>query len=248
MILTRFLPGVLKELVKHVPTVLFQTVEWSELASELPKLSRRVLKKEGFEEFFQSQNDFLKSSNISLTQESFSNPIAWPASKILELFFAQLFSPHGVFLDLKPQHFELKDSFYRWAPTSFWTQLAPEFRKHLIDVYDGFFLDRDDLYESGLVGIGLMSPEWSQEDKEKLGDLFKGLFSASKTGEMTFKLDEFREAMMQTTNFLLKKKVKISKDFLYLGIYLVNLYSTLDATGESAKIKEIYEGVRSRFS
>ena len=64
MIFMRILPGVLKELLKHVPTVLFEAVEWSVLASELPKLSRRIIQKEGYNELFELQSAFLSHFTI----------------------------------------------------------------------------------------------------------------------------------------------------------------------------------------
>lgn len=251
MILMRILPGVLKELVKHVPTVLFETVEWSDLASELPKLSRRLLKKEGFKELFAAQEKFLRPHDIVLTEENITNIPAendqWMACKILELFWLQLFSPHGIFLDLKTAHFATQKPILKWSPNSFWTKLSDDFKSGLINVYDGFYQNNESLYEIGLTEIGLISPSWSPEDKKKLGELFKAQFTSSPQEKMTFNLEEFRNSMMKTTEFLLQKKVKIRKDFLYLGIYLVNLYSTLESTGESLSVGESYLRVRAKF-
>src|SRR4051794_26992519 len=103
MILMRILPGVLKELSKHVPSVLFQTVEWSELASELPKISRRIISKDGYDELFLRQKELLNPYHIVLTNETLTNRSTnadkWAGEKWLTLYFAQIFSPYGIFLD-----------------------------------------------------------------------------------------------------------------------------------------------------
>ncbi len=53
--------------------------------------------------------------------------------------------------------------------------------------------------------------------------------------------------MIKMSDFFLTKKVQVSKDFLYLGIYLVTLYSTLDEWGEEHMVKKIYLDVRDKL-
>lgn len=253
MILMRILPGVLKELSKHVPTVLFQTVEWSELASELPKISRRIIQKEGYEDLYQVQRELLHPYNIVLTDEPLthtkleSNPAI--AEKILTLYFTQLFSSSGIFLDLRSNHFVSSNSSeLKWHPTGFWTKFDEKFREGLLNVYEGFYLEDNDLYYVGLEEIGLLKPEFSADEKKELGDLFREQFGKALDENMEFNLEHFRSSIIKMSNFMLNKKVKISKDFLYLGIYLVTLYSTLEETHSKLPVKQIYLDVRGRFN
>jgi hypothetical protein len=242
MILMRILPGVLKELSKHVPTVLFQTVEWGELASELPKVSRRVIQKEGFLALYQHQQDFLLPFGINLTHDPVVKNIAQSKAageKILALYYAQLFSPEGVFLDLRPQHFENQKSFL-WHPTGLWTKFDESFRLGLLNVYEGFYLEEDELYYQGLKAIGLIQEDWPVEDKKKLGDLFRGQFGEALKEEMSFSVEHLKDSIVKMSEFILKKKVKISKDFLYLGIYLVTLYSSLEEVHAKLPAREIF--------
>lgn len=101
----RILPGVLKELLKHVPTVLFEAVEWSVLASELPKLSRRIIQKEGYSELFGKLSSYLAPFQIELVTQMDKQfdpqDKKLAAERILALYFAQLFSPHGLFSTLR---------------------------------------------------------------------------------------------------------------------------------------------------
>ncbi len=244
----RILPGVLKELLKHVPTVLFEAVEWSVLASELPKLSRRIIQKEGFSELFDLQKAYLSPFQIHLVSEMSNHTIPQnnkqAAEKILTLYFAQLFSPHGLFLDLGPSHLEMNASGLNFSPSGLWTKFSPQFSDGITDIYDGFYLEDENLFHQGLIKSGLSSNEWSQSDRDELAQLFKSHFGASVTSEMTFDLETFKKSFFKVADFLLKKKVNISTDFLYLGISLVTMYSSLEKTQASVDVKKIYLEVK----
>ncbi len=244
----RILPGVLKELMKHVPTVLFQAVEWSEIVSEVPLITRRMLQKEGYTELADLQKEILKNLPISIRHEDVHGPVLKPTDgrTILSLYFRQLFSPHGVFLDLRSLHFNHEAETLLWNPGSLWTKFAPEFQQGLIDVYDGFYLGKDELYREGLKKIGLLNPAWPVKDQEEIMAIFRKHFGSAQTENVEFKLENLRAGIISMAQFLLEKKVQIKKDFLYLGIYLVTMYGTLEETKESLPVKEIY--LSSRFS
>ncbi|HXH74827.1 MAG TPA: hypothetical protein VNJ08_07665 [Bacteriovoracaceae bacterium] len=251
MILLKMLPGVLKELVKHVPTVLFKVVHWHELASELPKISKRLMKKEGYEKIFEHQKTFLAPFNIKLTDAPLKKAAyvvtKKNGEKLLHLYFAQLFSEQGLFLDLRPIHFHAELSELEWHPTGLWIKFSESFRLGLLDVYEGFYLENEPKYLKGLKAISLLDDAWSSEDKKHLSELFKGQFGSALTSEMGFNLDDFRDSILKTSEFMLQKQVNISNDFLYLGIYLVTLYAHLEQSKEKYPVKEIYMKVRRHF-
>jgi hypothetical protein len=252
MILMRILPGVLKELSKHVPTVLFQTVEWGELASELPKISRRIIQKDHFQELFSHQKDLLASFNIMLSDKaSSSNSIfsdKWSGEKILTLYYAQLFSSKGLYLDLRSNHFKSAQPEFIFNPSGFWTHFDEDFRLGLLKVYEGFYLENEAIYYQGLEDIGLLQKNWPEVDRAELAEIFSAQFGDARTTEISFNLEHFQASIIKLSHFLLKKKVKISKDFLYLGIYLVTMYSSLEETKSKLPVKEIYLEVRKKFS
>lgn len=247
----RILPGVLKELVKHVPTVLFEAVEWRVLSQELPKLSRRVLQKEGYAELFERQKTYLSPFKIDLVPQvskAFdpqNKKLA--AERILTLYFAQLFSPHGLFLDIGPTHLEMDGEVLDFNPNGVWTKFSPEFADGITDIYDGFYNDDDSLFHQGLIKSGLSSPKWPQKDRDALADLFKSHFGASVSGEMTFELETFKKSFLKVADFLLEKKVKISTDFIYLGIALITMYSSLEKTNVSVNVKNVYLNVKKQL-
>lgn len=252
MIILRILPAVLKELSKHVPAVLFQTVEWSELSSEIPKISQRMLKKEGYESLLNKHQQELKNFHIELTQESLPKTKikknSWAGEQILTLYFSQIFSPHGLFLDLRSHHFSADLVHFKWNPSSLWTIFDETFREGLLEVYEGFYLRNDNLYYSGLEKIGLLKKDFDLDDKKILGDLFKAQFGNALNHKMAFDLEHFKSSIIKMSDFMLSRKIKISKDFLYLGIYLVTMYSSLEEIEEELPVKEIYLKVKEHFS
>jgi hypothetical protein len=245
MIWMRFLPGVLKELLKHVPALLFSVVEWKELSSELPKLSQRILQKEGFKDLLDDQRERLAHFGVCLREEPATDPDYFVSKengeKILGLYFAQLFSTKGVFLDLRNSHFSEALNFH---PSGLWTKFSDSFQRGILEVYEGFYLEDEDLYMQGLLGLGLLNPSWGTSEKKELADLFKDQFGSAQTEEVKFELEKFTNSIIRMTEFLIEKKVKINPDFLYLGIYLVTLYSHLDQCKEALPVKRVYLSVR----
>lgn len=250
MNILKILPGVLKELIKHVPTAIFDVVEWSAIANEIPKLTGRLLKKQGYEEIFELQKLFLQTFNINLIHELKNHnnldKTSFIAEQILSLYFSQLLSPHGVFLDLRASHFSFENLVLNFKPSGLWVKFNERFSEGLIQIYDGFYMDDDQLFHAGLLKSGLTSLKWEESDRDKLAALFKAHFGDSVATEMSFELEAFKSSFIKIADFLLEKKVKISVDFLYLGIALVTLYSSLEATHSKVNVKKIYLATRNQ--
>lgn len=236
--------------MKHVPTVLFQTVEWSELTAELPRLSKRMLTSEGHDALLADQKKYLAPLEIKLGQDKLHDvkpPSAEDGRKLLELYFAQIFSPHGVFLDLRSHHFLFQTSPLIWTPSSLWVKFDPKFREGMLLVYEGFYLEDDSLFRKGLSQIGLLSFAWPEEDQARLCQLFESQFRSADSEQVEFTLEHLKNSLVEMCRFLLSKKVIIHKDFLYLGVHLVTLYSTLEQTKARYPVKDIYLRMRELF-
>lgn len=171
--------------------------------------------------------------------KGFSDP-QLAAQKILTLYFAQLFSSNGVFLDLRPQHLQIEQGQLQWHPTGLWTEFRPDFKIGLMKIYDGFYESQQDLFHQGLKEIGLASDNWPAADVGHLGQLFREHFGSSIDQPVKFELQKFQQSLVKITDFLLEKKAHISTDFLYLGIYLVTMYDALERTGVAVDVKKIY--------
>ena len=57
----------------------------------------------------------------------------------------------------------------------------------------------------------------------------------------------FKESFLKVADFMLEKKVNISTDFLYLGIALVTMYSSLEKIGAKVNVKQVYLDVKKQL-
>jgi hypothetical protein len=66
--------------------------------------------------------------------------------------------------------------------------------------------------------------------------------------EMTFDLETFKASFIKVADFMLEKKVKISTDFIYLGIALITIYSSLEKSHAKMNVKKIYLNVKDQLN
>ena len=52
---------------------------------------------------------------------------------------------------------------------------------------------------------------------------------------MSFKIEKFEDSFYKIFYFFLKNKVRVGKDFMFLGIYLVTLYTHLEHLGQQSQ-------------
>ncbi len=241
MNLMSWLPRALKELITHVPTLLFEVVSWKELSQDISSLSHRLLMGSGAAELREKLNKSLPKTLKFASQSS--SLINSPAlgEMILELYFRQLQNPEGMFLDLRLKHFSGDTPAYQWNPNTMWASFSAHFREALRKLYDGFYLSDDDIFHQGLLETGLISQDWSQEDQLEMKRLFKAHFGSAIDQPMEFRLSTFQDSFQNVFSFLMKKKVKLSTDFLILGVMLVTLYLSLEELGGSYPVAEIYK-------
>jgi hypothetical protein len=246
MSLMSLLPSAFKELLSHVPTLLFEVISWRSLAHDIKVLSTRLLTGEGAIELAQKIAPHLPEhikihphdSKLTLAQED--------GAHILELYFRQLFNKEGMFLDLRLKHFSKSNKQIHWSPGHLWSNFSPSFQEGLASLYDGFYYQEDNLFRQGLLQTGLISSTWSIEDQREMERLFKAHFGDTLKVPMSFNLKTFQDSFHNVFDFLMKKKVKLSTDFLILGVMLVTLYLNLEELGGSYPVAEIYKKVRPR--
>lgn len=233
-----FMPKFLKEVMTHIPTIAMRSVDWKGIVKEIgpmaSRLGKKTLDKESYEKLQRAQVDsinFVRSEVTENLQLQTSERKKWAGEKILELYFSQLSNPEGLALDLRPKHFQILENELLFCPNNFWYQFDEEFRMALVDLYRGFYVDDEELYNSALSRTGLTS-DLSEADSQTLKSLFKRHFGPGEQREVLFELESFKESFYELFKFFVEKKVELSKDFIFLGAYLVGLYTTLEKLGE----------------
>ena len=250
MVFLNFLPDAVKELLKHVPTLMLDLVDWKDLAREIPVITAKIVKREGFTDFFAKQNPFLNQAGVNTVISTSTGQIQAPAIKstgefILTTYFAQLYSPHGLFLDLRMSNIFQGPEGHALKPGPLWVTFNETFRTGLIRMYQGFYYQDDVRLEEGLIETGLLKPEWDQSKKDELKTILKKHFANSLDEDMRFEIQAFQNSFLKIAAFLAENKVKIPHDFMYLGIYLISMYLALQTIPDALPVSRIFRQVDS---
>jgi hypothetical protein len=199
--------------------------EIAEFALKIPTNRLRIISPDVGGGFGMKESPFQEHVLALHGAKRLGRPVRWTATRT-ESFLADThardnvstaelaLAADGIFLDLRSNHFDNQYPELRWHPSGLWTRFSETFRMGLLDVYEGFYLENDDLYYVGLEKIGLLRPEFSPTDKKLLGDLFREQFGKALDEDMQFDLEHFKTSIIRMSDFMLKRKVHISKDFL----------------------------------
>ena len=246
MSLIHFLPGVLKEVLKHVPKLAFDAADWGSLMRDLPRVSGRLFSEKGVAGLKETQSRKL-APYISFSKEDAERKSGDPIHRsegILRYYFAQLQCKEGVFLDLREHHFSDTPGGLVFKPNGLWHRFSDSFQSGLEKLYDGFYSKNAPLFEEGLILTGLLNPRWPLETKEELKTLFKSHFGSSLEVPVRLTLDSLQESMMNLLKFLIREKVRLSSEFMLFGVMLVTLYLALESDPDPLPVKKIFEEVR----
>jgi hypothetical protein len=245
MLNKHLLPKFIKEVMTHIPTLALKSVEWKPLLKDLGPLVFKM----GHGPLDDSKRQLITNLNVSglkLTHTPL-NPallLNLEAKKsqgqiILEIYFSQLKNPQGLNLDLRPKYFELQGEQLLWNPNYSWLQMDDDFRRALIQLYQGFYYEDESLFTMALDLIGLTS-NLSAPDKQQLIKLFHNHFGPGDQSSVLFKIEKFQESFYELFKFFMEKEVKLSKDFVFLGFYLVTLYLHLEELGLEFNVREAF--------
>jgi hypothetical protein len=245
MSLIHFLPGVVKELLKHVPSLAVEITDWDGVRRDLPLISSRLFTGAGTKALIESQSGHLAPwihfSSRTLPKETRTPTLLQEkGDALLRYYFAQLYHPEGMFLDLRDRRLQWSEGKLHFHPTGFWYVFSPSFRKGLLELYRGFYLGDDSRFEAGLEATGLLSRSWPIEDQREIKNLFRSHFGESLERPMRFDLKQFQQTFVRIFEFLVRKKVKLSSEFMLFGIYLVTLYLSLESYGTEHSTKTLF--------
>jgi len=247
----RFLPQMLKEILKNVPSLLFDVVDWKELTHVLPLMSKRMMNKDQIQPLIAEVSSSFAPYKLVFTDESKGVKTTLNsevdrkliAQSLLQAYFQQLFNQEGQLLDMRADFFTYENGITYWKPNGMWAQWHEEFRIGLVEVYKGFFLEDEPQFRRGLKSIGLIQADWNQEEQDQMTVLFRNHFKNSLSENMLFSIDDFKNSFLNIFNFLLQKKVRMSADFMYLGVMLIGLYTHLEELKTPLNVKDIFMSV-----
>lgn len=246
-----WLPGALKDLLRHVPTLLMDVVDWKAMGEVLPKLTQRLLTGAGSDDVRQKLTTIIPKELhfISKVDKKDLNELQKVelGELILELYFCQVLSGQPMFLDLRLSHFGIDENNYLWSPGHLWGEFNPDFVVGIRELYDGYFNNTEEVFARGLLQTGLVQPDWSDEDKKEMSDLLRATFDGGKASTpLHFSLASFQQSFQKVFDFIIEKKGTLGSDFVLLGIMLVTMYMSLEELGQPHLIAAQYEKAKNQ--
>lgn len=248
-----WLPGALKDLLRHVPALLFEVVDWQEMREVIPQLTQRLLTGKGAPEVRQALATHLPHrlrfgesvTKLDLNDQPRKQELG---DVILELYFVQVLAKKPMFLDLRLAQFGAVADQWIWKGGNLWAEFSPQFARGVTELYAGFFDADDGRFDQGLLLTGLVQPSWDAADKASMARLLKSTFSPSESSApMRFDLETFQKSFQAVFDFMMKKKARLSPDFVLLGIMLVTLYLSLEELGLSHQVDQAYQRARKQL-
>ncbi len=240
----KLVPKSVKPFLKHITPAARKVVNWKELVSDFSNLTIGALENKPIKERFQNyqlpQNVELKEKLESPLKASQMEGQVWVGEKVLEIYFKQLDREGEIFLDLRHGNFEKKENSLNWSPTRLTYKFSSDFREGLLDVYEGYYLDKPDSFDSGLEKMGLWQDRMTEEQKEQIKNLLEDHIGSDDKHATLFSMENFEESFDTFFQYLKNHSITLPSDFVFFGIYLVGLYSHLDPIGEELDVAKAY--------
>jgi len=259
-IIEKLLPKSFAPLLQLVGPSFFEVVPWQELSRNGRQLlqhfgggnrDQRMLMEEKLEALLCEANIDLKvrSSDSEISPNKWSSNQQTSIEKqrmgelVLQLYFLQLKNDRGLFLDLRPTRFDLEQSGFIFKTSTVWIHLNEDFRRALVDLYTGFYSEDNHRFKAGLAGAGLIQEQMTSEQKAEMTKIFLLHFGEGDQARVKFQTKDFINSFESIFKFMLKHKLKIPGEFLYLGIYLAGLYSNLEKLDIELNVRGAFEKV-----
>jgi hypothetical protein len=237
------IPPFFKEIFEHLPNNLSDLISWREMLGEVTSLSNRMITKNGVTMAMAEIKPIL-GNNIEIVEELPNASLSLAdGERILKLYFLQIMKLQKMFLDLRPKRFSGNDDKLLWEPNGLWGELDPYFSEGIRMVYLGYYKNDDDLFAKGLEKSRLVNSEWSQQKQQEVIAVFTTHFSNGRGERIAFTMEGFQKSFTEIFKTLVKNKIKLDKNFLYLGIMLVTLYASLSEIGGEFDVSEIFKQV-----
>lgn len=240
------LPRGFASLLDYIAPSAFKVVKWQQVLKQAPKISKEILTKKSVPKL---KENFAPQLPEGLTfaeqdcEDVYEDDIATKNSGeiLLALYFKQLYCGTTIFIDLRPERFTYrKNGMLAWDPNGLWVDFEESFIVGMRMLYDGFYTNNNSLLNSSLAELGLISESMNGKDKDELIHLLEKHFGSGRDEPMSFSIESFMISFDQMFLFLKKHGVKLSGDFLYLGIYLVTLYLHLEKIGKKYDTKSAF--------
>jgi hypothetical protein len=174
----------------------------------------------------------LADAELVTVDDQLGSGLTADATRLVTLYFQQLFSDAPTLLDLRAASCRMQGSALRWDPAPWVCSWDAAFLRELRLLYRGFYAGDDDIFKSSLRALRIDGSE----------DLFRKHFGAEQSGQ-SFKMKDFVDTFHQVFVRCKDSKVELHPDFLALGVYLATMYDHLDGLDVRIDVRACFERV-----
>jgi hypothetical protein len=143
-----------------------------------------------------------------------------PGENALRIFFFQILTEESWILDFRSQAFaRLEGGAIEWNPKPLYYTISPVFLRGVREMYRGFYLGDDALFESALEELGLL----------KAKDCLRSHFGLGDQTQVNFELKTFQNTFADVFQVCEREGLKLQTEFFVLGLMLLTLYENLES-------------------
>lgn len=216
------------------------------MLSEVTTLSNRLITGKGVDAVKSNLKGVISSEIEFVETLSGKKLTADNGEMLLKIYFSQVMHSKIFFLDLRSKHFSRVETSLeglQWKPGNLWAELDEDFSQGIQMVYKGYYADDDVDFAEGLKKCQLVKNHWSEAQQQEVLEVFKKHFSNGREEKIHFNLEHFQKSFSAIFKTLIKNKIRLDKNFLYLGVMLVTLYMALDEIGGDYDVAKIFKEV-----
>jgi hypothetical protein len=169
------------------------------------------------------------------TRDSLGDDVKAHATRLVTLFFEQLYSDTPTLIDLRGPSARDQKGQIAWDPSPWVVEWSPEFSSALRGLYEGFYAPDDALLTESLKALRIDIAE----------DLFRKHFGSHPEAQR-FVMKDFVNTFHQVFVRCRDQKRELHEDFLPLGVYLATLYDHLDGLPVEIDVAGCYARARRR--
>lgn len=252
-ILNQFVPKDLQPFTKYIGPSALRVIDWKPVVHQSSQLGKRYFSNEKKSEVRQDINSILPEKLSFVSDQDQVSDVTLANNKelgdlLLELYFSQLHSPRSI-IDMRGRFFKkISSDNFGWSPSNLWFEWDGPFREGLLALYKGYYLGDDSLLDKGLIKIQLRREDLSEKQNDHVKQLILAHVGAQDAEAMRFDLSQFESSFEKLFKTLKAYKISISSDFLFLGVYLVTLYATLQEVAVPLNVKKAFQNAHDRLA
>jgi hypothetical protein len=150
-------------------------------------------------------------------------PAKNPGEHALRLFFFQILSFDTWVLDFRAEAFAAAaKTGSGWNPKPLFYEVQPPFARSVRELYRGFYLDDEGLFDRALADLGLLPAK----------DCLRRHFGVGDQTRVEFRIARFQNTFADVFQVCEREGIQLQTEFFVLGLMLLTLYQNLEAVGE----------------